>query len=237
MLALPILGAWRIVISPMIPQDFPSCYYSSMRNLGRSCYPLDRHAGPVARTWWRPFPGRGVASPETPAPDRESLPATIAQSFCGGPYSSRLAGAPGASNSSSPFRNCTEALDTARASQSIEQAKVPHAVLHESPSEAPSERAERTSHSCGRRNEATESQLGLLANRTTDRLGVPHPHRQRRGSQDSRPSLPAGTGLRWSLLADVPGPQARKTYGRVTVALKTKGFVVPLGHCCAARLS
>src|SRR6266513_3860823 len=40
---------------------------------GRSCYPLDRHAGPVARTWWRPFPGRGVASPETPAPDRESL--------------------------------------------------------------------------------------------------------------------------------------------------------------------
>jgi hypothetical protein len=22
---------------------------------GRSCYPLDRHAGPVARTWWRPF--------------------------------------------------------------------------------------------------------------------------------------------------------------------------------------
>src|SRR5271166_5278699 len=77
---------------------------------GRSCYPLDRHAGSVARTWWRPFPGRGVASPETPAPqelvtksfqikktsqtsswhkrrvedavraDRESLPATIAQS-------------------------------------------------------------------------------------------------------------------------------------------------------------
>jgi hypothetical protein len=25
--------AWRIVISPMIPRDFPSCYYSSMRNL------------------------------------------------------------------------------------------------------------------------------------------------------------------------------------------------------------
>ena len=25
--------AWRIVISPMIPQDFPSCYYPSMRNL------------------------------------------------------------------------------------------------------------------------------------------------------------------------------------------------------------
>jgi hypothetical protein len=34
---------------------------------------------------------------------------------------------------------------------------------------------------------------GLSANRTTDRLGVPHPNRQRRGSQDARPSLPAGT--------------------------------------------
>ena len=51
--------------------------------------------------------------------------------------------------------NCTEALDTARASQSLEQAKVPDALLHESPSEARSERAERRSHSCGRRNEAT----------------------------------------------------------------------------------
>ncbi len=83
---------------------------------GRSCYPLDRHAGPVARTWWRPFPGRGVASPETPAPDRESLPATIAQSIRCGPHPCRLAGALGASNPPSPFRNCTETLDTARAS-------------------------------------------------------------------------------------------------------------------------
>src|SRR6266481_6869135 len=31
-------------------------------------------------------------------------------------------------------------------------------------------------------------------------------NRQRRGSQDPRPSLPTGTGLRRSLLADVPGP-------------------------------
>jgi hypothetical protein len=29
----PMACAWRIVISPMIPQDFPLCYYSSMRNL------------------------------------------------------------------------------------------------------------------------------------------------------------------------------------------------------------
>ena len=48
---------------------------------GRSFYPLDRHAGPVARSWRRPFPRRGVTSPETPTPDRESLPATIAESI------------------------------------------------------------------------------------------------------------------------------------------------------------
>src|SRR5260370_36256553 len=41
---------------------------------------------------------------------------------------------------------------------------------------------------------------GCSANRPTDRLGVPHPNRQGRGSQDSRPSLPAGTALRWSFL-------------------------------------
>src|SRR2546429_609317 len=54
------------------------------------------------------------------------------------------------------------------------------------------------------------SQLGLSANRTTDRLSVPHPNQQRRGSKDSRPSLPAGTFLRWSFLADVPGPHERQ---------------------------
>ena len=32
-LVVPAACAWRIVILPMIPQDFPSCYYSSMRNL------------------------------------------------------------------------------------------------------------------------------------------------------------------------------------------------------------
>jgi hypothetical protein len=47
-----------------------------------------------------------------------------------------------------------------------------------------------------------------------------------------RPGQPSG-GPSWLTFLG----QARKTYGRVTVALKTKGFVVPLGHCCAARLS
>src|SRR5207237_1777357 len=92
-------------------------------------------------------------------------------------------GALGASHSSAPFRNRSEAFDTAWPSQSLEQAKVPRAVLPESPSEARPERTECTTHPCGSRNEATESQLGLSANRSTDCLGVPDPNRQRRGSR------------------------------------------------------
>jgi thiosulfate reductase cytochrome b subunit len=122
---------------------------------GRSCYPLDRHAGPVARTWRRPFHRCGVASAKAPTPDRESLPPKIAQSARVGPDPRRLAGTLGASNSSAPFRNRTEALDILRPSQSHEQAKVPGAVLIESPSEARPERTERRTHSCGSRNEAT----------------------------------------------------------------------------------
>src|SRR5947207_11084874 len=122
-----------------------------------------------------------------------------------GPHPRRLNGTLGTSHSSAPFRNRSEAFDTAWPSQSFEQAKVPRAVLPESPIEARPERTARRTHPCGRRNEAAQSQLGLSANRTTDRLSVPHPNQQRRGSKDSRPSLPAGTFLRWSFLADVPG--------------------------------
>src|SRR6266478_2003188 len=122
----------------------------------------------------------------------------------------RLNGTLGTSHSSAPFRNRSEAFDTAWPSKSFEQAKVPRAVLPESPIEARPERTARRTHPCGRRNEAAQSQLGLSANRTTDRFSVPHPNQQRRGSKDSRPSLPAGTFLRWSFLADVPGPHERQ---------------------------
>ena len=118
-------------------------------------HPLNRYPDPVVPTWRRPFPRCRVPSAQTPAPDRESLPPTIAQSILVGPHPCRLDGALGPSSPPSPFRNCAEALDTAKASQSLEQAKVPDAILHESPSEARSERAERRSHSCGGRNEAT----------------------------------------------------------------------------------
>jgi hypothetical protein len=115
---------WRIVNSRTIPQGSPSCYAFCDAQSGRSVYPLDRHLGPVARPWRRPFPSCGVPSPQAPTAHRESLPATIAQSAVVGPRPRRLAGALGASNSSAPFRNCAEALDTASPSQSHEQAKV-----------------------------------------------------------------------------------------------------------------
>lgn len=122
---------------------------------GRSFHPFHRRPGSVARSWRRPFPSCGVASPQTPTLDHESLPTTITQFMRVGPDPCWLAGAHGPFSSSVPFRNRTEAFDTARASPSHEQAKVPHAVLTESLSEARPERTERRTHPFGRRNEAT----------------------------------------------------------------------------------
>ena len=104
---------------------------------GRCFRPFDCRPDSVARSWRRPFRSRGIASPQTPTPDRESLPATIAESIRVGPHLRRLAGALAASNSSAPFRNRTEALDPVSPSQSHEPAKVPHAVLTESPDASP----------------------------------------------------------------------------------------------------
>src|SRR6266513_4602234 len=107
--------AWRIVISPMIHQDFPSCYYSSIRNLADLVIHL---IATLARLLG---PG-GVRSlvAESLLLKHQLLivnrSATIAQSIRCGPHPCRLAGALGASNPPSPFRNCTETLDTARAS-------------------------------------------------------------------------------------------------------------------------
>ena len=101
-----------------------------------------------------PFHSCGVASPQAPTPDRESLQTPIAESIRVGSHSCRVDGARGAAYTSAPVRNRTEALDTARPSQSLEQAKVSPAVLNESSSEARPERAECRTHPCGRANEA-----------------------------------------------------------------------------------
>jgi hypothetical protein len=65
--------------------------------------PFNRRPDPVVPTW-RPFPRCRVPSARTPAPDRKSLPATIAQSILVGPRPCRLDGALDPSYSSSPCR-------------------------------------------------------------------------------------------------------------------------------------
>src|SRR2546429_2184281 len=116
-----------------------------------------------------------------------------------------------------------------RMNVSLEQRKVPNAVLPESPSEARPERAECGAHPGGSRKETTESQLGLSANRSTDRLGVSDPNRQRRGSQDSRAALPAGAGLRWSFLADFPWAYERQPLEYRSIQVRARHLAVPLG--------
>src|SRR5216683_197803 len=71
--------------------------------------------------------------------------------------------------------------------------------------------------------------MGLSANRTTDRLGVQHPNRQRRCSKDSRQSPPAGTELRWSLLADFPGPHEGHPLEYGSVQVRISNVADPLG--------
>src|ERR1700730_3783538 len=64
-----------------------------MRNLVVLFIQFHRHPDPVARTWRRLFPSYGVASPQAPTPDCESLPATISESIRVRPHPCRLAGA------------------------------------------------------------------------------------------------------------------------------------------------
>jgi len=81
---------------------------------GRAFHPLYRYPGPLARTRRRPLRSRGITSPQTQTPDRESLPATIAESIRVKQHPCRLDGPLGASNSPAPFCNCTESRSDAR---------------------------------------------------------------------------------------------------------------------------
>jgi hypothetical protein len=84
---------------------------------GRSFRPLHRYPGSLARTWRRSFHRCGVASPQAPTPDPESLQAPIAESMRVGPHPRRFDGALGVSYSSAPLRNRTEVLNSARPSK------------------------------------------------------------------------------------------------------------------------
>jgi hypothetical protein len=165
-------------------------------------HPFHRHPGSVARSWRRPFPSRGVPSPRAPTLDRESLP-TILQSLRVGPHSCRLDGTLGGKYCMLFFPNRHR-----KPGPKGPSAELVHAVV---------EMKQRNPN------------WGLSANRTTDRLGVPHPTRQRRGSQDSRPSLPASTGLRWSRLADFPGPHERQPLEHGSIQVRVRHAADPLG--------
>ena len=90
---------------------------------GRSFHPFHRRPGSVARSWRGPFPRCGVAPTEAPHPDLESLPETISPSTRIGPDPRWLDGALGASNSSAPFRNRSEAFDTASPHKALSKGK------------------------------------------------------------------------------------------------------------------
>src|SRR5438034_11800074 len=103
---------WRIVISPKDSSGFSVLLRFFDAQSGRSFHPFHRRPGSVARSWRGPFPRCGVASAQAPDPDLESLPETISEFTRVGPGPRWLDGALGASNSSAPFRNRSEAFDT-----------------------------------------------------------------------------------------------------------------------------
>ena len=132
---------------------------------GRPFHPFHRYPGSLAQTWRCPFHRCRVASAQASTPDPESLPATSAESVRVGPDPCRLTDALAAAHSPAPVCHCAEALNPAGPSPSDVQAKIPHVVLIQSPSQARPEGTECRTRPCDRRNEATQSPLGLSANR------------------------------------------------------------------------
>src|SRR6266478_2140351 len=131
---------------------------------GRPFHPFHRYPGSLAQTWRCPFHRCRVASAQASTPDPESLPATSAESVRVGPDPCRLADALAAAHSPAPVCHCAEALNPARPSPNHVQAKIPHVVLIQSQSQARPEGTECRTRPCDRRNEATQSPLGLSAN-------------------------------------------------------------------------
>jgi hypothetical protein len=146
--------AGELLFRPMIAQGSPSCYDFATRNL----IVLFIHF--IATLAWLLGPG-GVGSIVVKSLLLRHQLLIVNRSrqrspnlFAWDRILARLDGALVAFNSSAPFRNCTEALDTARPSLSHEQAKVPDVILTESPTEARPGRTQRRTPSCARRNEA-----------------------------------------------------------------------------------
>ena len=82
--------------------------------------------------------------------------------------------------------------------------KYPLAVFTQAPSHRPPRTVQSTGR-CHRRHKAAQPQVGLSADRTTDRARLCGRHRQGRGAPRARYALSTGTPLGWAVLADVPG--------------------------------
>ena len=128
-----------------------------------------------------------------------------------------------------PFSNRTETFDPLEPPPGFEEPKISSALLIQAQGEARPKGTQQRTHRSRRPDEAAQSHLGLSANRAADCLGFRHPHRQRRGSKDSRPSLPTGTGLGWSILADLHWTPERQPLESRSVPVRIGHVADPLG--------
>jgi len=197
--------AWRIVISPIIPYDSPPCYHSSMRHL----FVLFIHLIAVLTQLFQPGGVRSlVAEPLLLAGWMALLirPTRLLRSAIVLKPSTLLA------------------LHKAMCKRKYRVLFSPNRHRKPGP-KGPSADLFHLVIEMKQRN----PNWGCPRIAQTGSLGGPHPNRQRRSSQDSRPSLPAGTALRRPLLADVPGPHERQPLEHGSVPVRIGYFADPLG--------
>src|SRR5207245_10841050 len=95
-------------------------------------------------------------------------------------------------------------LNALEPSSSTNQAEISPAILGQRADEAGPKGTQPGSQGSRCRHETAESNLGLSADRATDRLGLRHSHQQGCGAAHPRRSVPARTRLGWALVAHGP---------------------------------
>src|SRR5258707_7023868 len=144
--------SWRIVISPKIPQDSPSCYDSLMRNLAV----LFIHFIAVLARLLGPGGVRSLVA-ESLLLKHQILILNRSRKRSPNLHASDriLAGLMALLVRPTRLLRSAIVLKPSTRAKSLEQRKVPDAVLPASPPAARPERSERRTHPCGGRNEAT----------------------------------------------------------------------------------
>ena len=111
--------------------------------------------------------------------------------------------------------NRAETVDDPGVPSGSAHPQVPLAVFTHAPSHRPPRTVQSTGR-CHRRHEAAQPQVGLSADRTTDRARLCGRHRQGRGAPSARYARSTGPPLGWSVLADVPWGMRRIACGAST---------------------